>query len=68
MDVARERKRRLHQPRGRRDCPGEMVQVDGSHHRWFENRGPKCDLLAIIEHPLSNRARCHLLPAAGFVP
>jgi hypothetical protein len=62
----RERKRRLHQPRGRPDCPGEMVQVDGSHHRWFENRGPKCDLLAIIEDPLSNRARCHLLPAAGF--
>jgi hypothetical protein len=31
----------LHQPRGRRDCFGELVQIDGSHHWWFENRGPK---------------------------
>ena len=30
----RERRRRLHQPRGRRDCLGEMVQIDGSHHWW----------------------------------
>lgn len=28
----RERKRQLHQPRGRRDCLGELVQIDGSHH------------------------------------
>jgi len=37
----RERKRQLHQPRGRRDCFGELVQIDGSHHWWFEERGPK---------------------------
>ncbi|TPM24205.1 ISNCY family transposase [Mesorhizobium sp. B2-3-5] len=45
----RERKRRLHQPRGRRDCLGEMVQIDGSHHWWFENRGAKCALLVFID-------------------
>ena len=45
----RERKRRLHQPRGRRDCFGELVQIDGSHHWWFENRGPKCALLVYID-------------------
>ena len=45
----RERRRRLHQPRGRRDCLGEMVQIDGSHHWWFENRGPKCALLVFID-------------------
>ena len=45
----RERKRRLHQPRGRRDCLGEMVQIDGSHHWWFEIRGPKCTLLVFID-------------------
>lgn len=45
----RERKRRLHQPRGRRDCLGEMVQIDGSHHWWFESRGPKCALLVFID-------------------
>ena len=45
----RERKRRLHQPRGRRDCLGELVQIDGSHHWWFEDRGPKCALLVFID-------------------
>lgn len=45
----RERKRQLHQPRGRRDCLGELVQIDGSHHWWFENRGPKCALLVYID-------------------
>ncbi|RWG08580.1 MAG: helix-turn-helix domain-containing protein, partial [Mesorhizobium sp.] len=44
----RERKKQLHQPRGRRDCLGELVQIDGSHHWWFENRGPKCALLVCI--------------------
>ncbi|TIS94230.1 ISNCY family transposase, partial [Mesorhizobium sp.] len=47
--LRRERKRRLHQPRGRRDCLGEMVQIDGSHHWWFEGRGPKCALLVFID-------------------
>lgn len=43
------RRRQLHQPRGRRDCFGELVQIDGSHHWWFENRGPKCALLVYID-------------------
>lgn len=41
----RERKRQLHQPRGRRDCFGELVRTDGSHHWWLENRGPESALL-----------------------
>ena len=28
-----------HQPRRRRECLGELVQIDGSEHAWFENRG-----------------------------
>ena len=36
-----------HQPRRRRDCLGELVQIDGSEHAWFEDRG--------------RRARCWLL-------
>ncbi|RWE18513.1 MAG: ISNCY family transposase [Mesorhizobium sp.] len=43
------RRRQLHQPRGRRECFGELVQIDGSHHWWFENRGPKCALLVFID-------------------
>jgi len=45
----RERKQRIYQPRARRDCLGELVQIDGSHHWWFENRGPKCALLVYID-------------------
>ena len=26
-----------HQPRRRRDCLGELVQIDGSEHAWFED-------------------------------
>ncbi|MCM8782655.1 MAG: hypothetical protein NC828_06385 [Candidatus Omnitrophica bacterium] len=26
-----------------------MEQVDGSHHDWFENRGPKCVLMGYID-------------------
>lgn len=28
---------------------GEMLQMDGSHHDWFEGRGPKCVLMAYID-------------------
>ena len=35
-----------HQPRRRRECVGELVQIDGSEHAWFEGRGPGCTLLA----------------------
>ncbi len=36
----RDRKRQIHQPRHRRDCLGELVQIDGCQHWWFEDRGP----------------------------
>jgi len=38
-----------HQMRERRACFGELVQVDGSEHAWFEERGPKCTLLVYID-------------------
>lgn len=44
-----ERKRRVYQPRNRRECFGELIQLDGSHHWWFEDRGPKCALLVYID-------------------
>ncbi|MGH8163257.1 MAG: ISNCY family transposase, partial [Rhodanobacteraceae bacterium] len=42
-----------HQPRRRRDCVGELVQIDGSEHAWFEGRGPVCTLLAFIDDATS---------------
>ncbi|HDK6784551.1 TPA: ISNCY family transposase [Klebsiella variicola] len=43
------RRPRVHQPRYRRDCLGELVQIDGSPHDWFEGRAPKCCLLVFID-------------------
>ena len=31
------------------DCLGELVQIDGSHHDWFEGRAPKCCLLVFMD-------------------
>jgi hypothetical protein len=42
-----------HQPRRRRECLGELVQIDGSEHAWFEGRGPVCTLLAFIDDATS---------------
>lgn len=35
--------------RERRACFGELVQVDGSPHAWFEERGERCVLMAMID-------------------
>jgi len=43
----------IHQPRGRRECLGELVQIDGSRHWWFEDRGPPCTLLVYIDDATS---------------
>src|SRR6266446_5726042 len=49
----RQRMRPVHQPRHRRDCVGELIQIDGSHHWWFEARGPQCTLLVYIDDATS---------------
>lgn len=43
------RAKRVHSPRERRARLGELVQIDGSHHAWFEERGPKSCLTAFID-------------------
>ena len=44
-----QRARKAHQPRNRRQCYGELVQIDGSPHDWFEGRGPYCTLLVYVD-------------------
>jgi len=41
----RERAPKVYQPRNRRACLGELIPIDGSDHRWFEDRAPACALL-----------------------
>lgn len=43
----------IHQLRERRNCFGELVQIDGSPHTWFEERGPKCTLIVFIDDATS---------------
>lgn len=44
------RKRSIYrQWRPRKECFGEMVQLDGSHHDWLEGRGSRLVLMAYID-------------------
>lgn len=46
----RKRKRKQYrQRRNRKECFGELVQFDGSHHDWFEGRGSKCCLMNMVD-------------------
>src|SRR6201997_2417147 len=49
----KQRQKRVHQPRPRRECVGELVQVDGSEHWWFEDRGPQSTLLVYVDDATS---------------
>lgn len=51
--LSRKQRRTFHQPRLRRECLGELIQIDGSDHHWFEDRGPSCTLLVFIDDSTS---------------
>jgi hypothetical protein len=43
----------------RRQCFGELVQIDGSNHHWFEDRGPACTLLVYVDDATSQILQLH---------
>jgi hypothetical protein len=47
--LSRKQRRTFHQPRLRRECLGELIQIVGLDHRWFEDRAPACTLLVFID-------------------
>ncbi len=51
--LSRKQRRTFHQPRLRREPYGELVQIDGSDHRWFEERNDPCTLLVFIDDATS---------------
>ena len=57
--AAQGRRQRLHPPRPRRSRQGELVQIDGSLHDWFEGRGPRCTLIAFIDDATSRVMHAH---------
>jgi hypothetical protein len=55
------RLKRAYQPRNRRECFGELIQIDGSPHDWFEGRGPKCTLLVYIDDATGKLMECQFV-------
>src|SRR6201987_4370528 len=67
-DLWKDRRARLkafHQPRYRRDCLGELIQIDGSEHWWFEGRGPRCTLLVYIDDATSRLMHLQFVESEG---
>jgi hypothetical protein len=54
--AVRRRKQKHRQWRERKPSFGAMVQLDGSHHDWFEGRGPPCVLMVMVDDA-TNRMR-----------
>ena len=52
----------VHQMRDRRACLGELVQIDGSPHAWFEERGEKCNLLVFIDDATGRLMELYFTP------
>ena len=44
----KQRAPKIQQPRYRRACCGELIQIDGCNHHWFENRAPACTALVYV--------------------
>src|SRR3989338_5900444 len=64
----KQRKKRPHREwRERKARLGEMEQTDGSHHDWFEGRGPKCVLMGYIDDATS-RVFARFEPYEGTLP
>lgn len=47
--LSRSQRRVFHRPWLRRECYGELVQINGSDHRWFEDRDPPCTLIVAVD-------------------
>ena len=49
----RQRPKRVYQTWHRRDCAGELIQIDDLEHWWLEDRGPQCTLLVFFDDATS---------------
>ena len=57
------RRKQTHRPwRERKPSFGAMVQLDGSHHDWFEGRGPQCVLMVMVDDA-TNQMRARFFQA-----
>jgi transposase len=56
----------VHQLRERRACFGELVQIDGSPHDWFEGRADPCVLLVFIDDATGKLLQLHFVKSESF--
>ena len=62
------RRRRSHRAwRARKAHAGALLQMDGSHHAWFEARGPACVLMAYIDDA-SSQVDARFYDYEGTIP
>jgi hypothetical protein len=61
--LSRKQRKSFHQPRLRRESYGELVQIDGSDHHWFEDRGERCTLLVFIDDATSRLMQLRFVPS-----
>ena len=54
-----QRQPKIYQPRNRRSCLGELIQIDGSDHAWFEDRAPVCTVLVYVDDATSRLLYLH---------
>jgi hypothetical protein len=57
------RRKPIHPPRERRPQFGELIQIDGSPHDWFEGRAPRCSLIVFIDDATSKLINLRFVPA-----
>ena len=60
------RKASVHPMRERRACFGELVQMDGSDHDWFEGRSERCTLLVMIDDATGQLGALRFVPEETF--
>lgn len=61
--MAKAKRKNVHRPRDRRPRFGELVQIDGSPHDWFEGRAPRCTMIVFIDDATSKTVYARLVPA-----
>lgn len=57
------KEKKVHVRRTRRSRVGDLIQIDGSYHAWFEERGDKCCLLVFIDDATSKIMYCKFCQA-----
>jgi transposase len=62
----RARKVGLHPLRERRACYGELEQMDGTDHDWFEGRSERCTLLVMIDDATGQLGALSFVPEESF--